>query len=242
MSEGGNGTVVLLSGGMDSTVAAFWAQQTFGRPLHVLGIEYNQRHWIELTRAREVCSYLRPDTAANVTLGAQGVGLRSTLTMSQGKITEGNSVVPGRNLMFLIAACNHALRKGASRIVIGCCGDDAGTYADCREETLEAMGQALRLGMEWDGTVHAPLVGMTKREIVDLAWKFGDDCVGALSKTWSCYDPKKVGVRLDELEPCGACPACTKRAQGFAEAGHADPAVGEHVAGGVKSVPEGVGL
>lgn len=223
----GKGTVVLLSGGMDSTVAAFWALRTFGRPLHVLGIEYGQRHWIELEKAREVCGYLRPDSARNVSLGPPGVGLRGgALTKAHGEITEASSVVPGRNLMFLIKACGHALQKGAARIVIGCCGDDAATYADCREETLEAMGQALRLGMEWPGTVHAPLVGLSKKEVVDLAWRLGDDCAGALSKSWSCYDPQRDSVRdnINHVRPCDKCPACVKRAAGFAAAGQPDPA------------------
>lgn len=211
--KGRGPAVVLLSGGMDSTAALFWALDRY-ESVRALTCEYGQRHWIEMDHARRVAGVACVPHLI-VTLGAKGVGFGSRLTASKGEITEQTSVVPGRNLLFLWAAAVHAQAHAATRIVIGACAEDHAVYADCRMETFAAMGKALELGLGWQGRIKAPYINKSKVDILRDAQRLG--CLGAVRESWSCYDPQQVqGQTCDVKVPCRRCPACTKREAAFA--------------------------
>ena len=126
-----------------------------------------------------------------------------------------NTFVPGRNLVFLTFAAALAYQQGCGHLVTGVAQTDYSGYPDCREDTLTALQQSLRLGMEFDVTLHTPLMHLSKAQTVELAREVG--ALEAMAYTHTCYN----GVQ----PPCGVCPACELRAKGFAEAGIADPLV-----------------
>jgi 7-cyano-7-deazaguanine synthase len=126
--------------------------------------------------------------------------------------------VPARNTVFLSIALGWAEVLGASDIYIGANAVDYSGYPDCRPEFIRSFESlanlATRTGVEGKGFhVHAPLMNMRKHEIIRTGTRLGVD----YSLTLSCYDPDAAG------HPCGRCDACRLRAQGFAEAGVADP-------------------
>jgi 7-cyano-7-deazaguanine synthase len=209
-----SGAVVLLSGGMDSTAALYRAIADYGLA-RALTFEYGQRHWIEIDNARRIAAaaYVKHSI---VTLGAKGVGMGSLLTAMSGTITEATSVVPGRNLLFLWAGAVFAQAHGLDKVVIGACAEDQAGYLDCRPETFQAMREALRLGLGWDGAIFAPYINAPKVEILRDARRLG--CLEAVRSSWSCYDPQqRPDAKVDEKTPCGVCPACVKRAAAWAE-------------------------
>ena len=124
-----------------------------------------------------------------------------------------NTFVPGRNLIFLTYAAAYAYQRDIGHLVAGVAQTDYSGYPDCREETIEALQQALRLGMESDVQIHTPLMHRSKRETVELARDLG--ALDAMALTHTCYN--------GERPPCRHCPACELRAKGFAEAGIEDP-------------------
>jgi 7-cyano-7-deazaguanine synthase len=127
--------------------------------------------------------------------------------------------VPARNTVFLSFALAWAETLGASDLFIGANAIDYSGYPDCRPEYLRAFEAMARLGtkMGTEGrsiVVHAPLIQMSKAEIVAQGRALGVD----FSLTRTCYDPTALG------EACGRCDACLLRLKGFAEAGLPDPA------------------
>ena len=202
-----DGTLVLFSGGMDSTVALFDAIEGGGR-VHALGFDYGQRHRCELVRASRIA--VRASTAFEI---------MKIPAISGGSIAQAGrdlefdpdpaaAVVPGRNLIFLSLAAARAKTLGLGSIVIGCCLDDALHFPDCRPEFLEAVQATMRLSLDAPSfRVRAPLIGMTKDEVVTRAVVLG--CIDAVRDSWSCYDPQHAGVRA--LVPCGRCGACVLR-------------------------------
>ncbi len=203
-------SVVLLSGGMDSCVAAFLERRDHGTP-ECMAIEYGQRHYVEIVSAQKIANEfgVRLQVA---NLGNKGVPFGSALTTKTREvITPKNSVVPARNAFFLLAASAYAQKLRATRVVIGSCADDHADYADCRPETIKAIETAARLALDFpELEIVAPLSALTKLEIVALAKALGPECVSMLRQTWSCYDPK-FGTTLRSYEPCLVCPACVKR-------------------------------
>ena len=213
--------LVVLSGGQDSTTCLYWALERFGgaEQVQALSFDYGQRHRIELECAREiaqqagVAQVCLPINTFNAiggnALTDDGVAVASELQANQLP----NTFVPGRNLIFLTFAAAFAYTRGISELVTGVAQTDYSGYPDCRENTLKALELALRLGMDARVTLHTPLMFLSKAETVHLAQRLG--ALPALAYSHTCYN----GVQ----PPCGACPACRLRAQGFAEAGIADP-------------------
>jgi len=219
--------VLLLSGGMDSaTTGAIAREQGFA--LYALSFRYGQRHAIELEAARQVAealgvarhAVLDIDLAAfggsALTAGIDVPKDRSLATMDAAIPV---TYVPARNTIFLSFALGWAETLDASDLFIGANAIDYSGYPDCRPEFLRAFETMARLGtkMGTEGraiTVHAPLISMTKRQIVERGRELGVD----FSLTRTCYDPDAEG------SACGRCDACLLRRKGFAEAGLADPA------------------
>jgi 7-cyano-7-deazaguanine synthase len=213
--------VVVLSGGQDSTTCLYWAIDRYGTDkVETLTFDYGQRHRIELECAARVAGFagvpnaiLPIDTFA--ALG--GDALTDTDVPVQAGVDDAtglpNTFVPGRNLVFLTFAAAFAYRRGAANLVTGVAQTDYSGYPDCREGTIMSLQQTLRLGMEFDVTIHTPLMHLSKKETVELARDLG--ALPAMAHTHTCYNGKRP--------PCGTCPACELRAKGFAEAGVQDP-------------------
>ncbi len=218
--------VVLLSGGLDSaTVLAL--SQAQGFEAYALSFRYGQRHEREIAAAEKVAHSLgaREHRIAEIDLRVFG---GSALT-APGEIPTGRSAaemareipvtyVPARNTIFLSYALAWAEVLPASDIFIGANAVDYSGYPDCRPEFIQAFEKlanlATRAGVEGNGfTIHAPLIALSKAEIIRQGLSLGID----YSVTHSCYDPKAGGLA------CGVCDACQLRLKGFHEAGLADP-------------------
>lgn len=217
--------VVLLSGGLDSTTVAAIARAQ-GYRLLALTIDYNQRHRIELDHAARVAAAMGAERHVILPLDLRSFGgsaLTADIAVPKDGVQPGIPVtyVPARNTIFLSVALGWAEAAGAFDLFIGVNALDYSGYPDCRPAfvaAFEAMAnQATKAGTEGAGRfrVHAPLMHMSKADIVREALRLGVD----LSLTWSCYDPSPAST------PCGRCDSCRLRAQGFAEAGAIDPAL-----------------
>ena len=222
MAQRGRQAVILLSGGLDSMTAGALAREQ-GFRLAALTIDYNQRHKIELQAAVRIADLLGVERHIVLPLDLSRFG-GSALTddIPVPKQGLGNDIpvtyVPARNAIFLTLCLGLAEATGASDIFIGINALDYSGYPDCRPEFVRAFEEMARLatkaGVEGQAfRVHAPLIDMTKADIVHEATRLGID--PALS--WSCYDP------APDLTHCGLCDSCRLRAKGFAQAGIADP-------------------
>jgi 7-cyano-7-deazaguanine synthase len=217
--------VVLLSGGLDSaTVAAIAKQQGFS--LHALSFDYGQRHRIELQCAGRIAAELgaRHSVVAFDLRQFGGSALTADIAVPKNRpeqqMSRGIPVtyVPARNTIFLSFALGMAEVIGASEIFIGVNALDYSGYPDCRPEFIDAFQNlanlATKAGVEGRRfTIHAPLIHMTKAEIIKAGTELGVD----YSLTSSCYDPSLEGLA------CGHCDSCQLRRKGFAEAGIVDP-------------------
>lgn len=219
--------VVLLSGGLDSsTTLALALEQGFD--VHALTVRYGQRHAIEIARAEEQARRLgaREHRVVGVDLafaGGSALTDRAIPVPKQGgEASAGIPVtyVPARNTVLLALALSWAETLGAEDVFIGANVLDYSGYPDCRPEFFEAFERlgrlATRSGVEGRALrIRAPLLHMTKADIVREALRLGVD----VGRTLSCYDPDPAGT------PCGACEACRLRAKGFREAGVRDPSL-----------------
>jgi 7-cyano-7-deazaguanine synthase len=226
MTHAGNpdseAAVVLVSGGLDSMVAAALARER-GYRLYALTINYNQRHLVELAAARRIAALLGAEKHLVLPIDLRAFGGSSlTADIDVPKTGVGDSIpvtyVPARNTIFLSLSLGWAEAMGARHIYIGVNALDYSGYPDCRPEFIEAFqtlaSLATRAGVEGGRfTVHAPLQYMTKADIVREAERLGLDT----GLSWSCYDPAPDGVH------CGLCDSCRLRAKGFDEAGLPDP-------------------
>jgi 7-cyano-7-deazaguanine synthase len=211
---------------MDSTTTAAIAQRR-GFELCALSFRYGQRHSIELEAARRVVERLkiRRHVVLDIDLRAVG-GSALTGELAVPKDTPAGQIgdripptyVPARNTVFLSFALGLAEVTGSRDIFIGANAMDYSGYPDCRPEYLEAFERmanlATKAGVEGRGiTIHAPLIALSKREIVQQGISLGID----YGLTWTCYDPGPDGLA------CGHCEACLLRLKGFREAGVEDP-------------------
>ena len=223
--------LVVLSGGQDSTTCLYWAIDRWGREnVQTVTFDYGQRHRIELECAKKVAEVAGvPNTVLPInTLAALGgnaltdgeIDVQSDV---DAKTNLPNTFVPGRNLIFLTYAAAFAYQRNINDLVTGVAQTDYSGYPDCREETMKALEQAIRLGMECDISIHTPLMFKSKQETVEMARDLG--ALEAMAYTHTCYN--------GEQPPCGTCPACELRAKGFAEAGVEDPLVARLQATGV---------
>jgi 7-cyano-7-deazaguanine synthase len=213
---------------MDSATTAAIARRE-GFDVYALSIRYGQRHAVELEAARRVVALLgiRKHVTIEIDLRAFG-GSALTSEAAVPKDTPldeiGSTIpatyVPARNTIFLSLALAWAETLGSRDIFLGANALDYSGYPDCRPEYIEAFQRMARLatraGVEGGGeiTIHTPLIGMSKREIVTEGLALGID----YSVTSTCYDPAPDGAA------CGRCEACLLRLKGFEEAGVADPA------------------
>lgn len=213
--------LVVLSGGQDSTTCLYWAIDRFGNDnVSTITFDYGQRHRIEIECAARIADHaavsntcLPIDTFS--ALGGDALTDRNIEVESRMPAEKRlpNTFVPGRNIIFLTFAAAYAYQRGIGNIVTGVAQTDYSGYPDCREETIRALQQTLRIGMESDVVIHTPLMHLLKKETVELAVQLG--ALPAMALTHTCYNGKRP--------PCGHCPACELRAKGFADAGVDDP-------------------
>ncbi len=214
--------VVLLSGGLDSATALAIARDQ-GFECHALSFDYGQRHDAELAAARRVADHLgvAEHRVMRLDLGSIGGSALTDPAIAVPEApTQGIPVtyVPARNTVFLSLALGWAEVLGARDIFLGVNAVDYSGYPDCRPAFIEAFEQlanlATRAGVEGDRFhIHAPLIEMTKAQIIRTGTRLGVD----YGLTVSCYQADESG------RACGRCDACRLRAQGFAAAGVPDP-------------------
>ncbi len=214
--------VILLSGGLDSaTVLAVARDQ--GYACHALSLDYGQRHSAELAAARRVAQSLGAVEHKVIRLDLSSIG-GSALTDSRIAVPEqpGEGIpvtyVPARNTVFLSLALGWAEVLGAFDLFIGVNAVDYSGYPDCRPEYIRAFERlsslATKAGVEGGQFhIHAPLIQLSKAEIIRLGQDLGVD----YAQTVSCYAADAEG------RACGVCDSCRLRAAGFAAAGVADP-------------------
>jgi 7-cyano-7-deazaguanine synthase len=219
---------VLLSGGLDSaTVLALARDQGF--ELYVLTVSYGQRHAIEREAARRVAAAIGAARHVELEIDMRPIG-GSALTSDQievprdrGTEAMGQGIpvtyVPARNTVFLSLALGWAEVVGAFDIFIGVNCVDYSGYPDCRPQFIDAFEATANLataaGVEGRGRfrIHAPLIRMTKDEIIRRGLELGVD----YGLTHSCYDPTPEGLA------CGRCDSCRLRLEAFERVGRPDP-------------------
>ncbi len=196
------GCVVLLSGGLDSSVLLAHAVHSFGvTRVTALSVDYGQMHHVELRAAEQVAEHF----------GVRFVLARcplATLVRSALTGTGTDVVVPGRNVVLMSLALGLAMSSGADWIWIGCNADDAELFPDCRPAAIAAMADLSMIASEGRVQVEAPWLTMSKVDIVQRGRALGVP----LELTVSCYRG---------MPPCGSCLACSLRARALAARGTA---------------------
>jgi 7-cyano-7-deazaguanine synthase len=222
MSGPARKAVILLSGGLDSaTVLALAHAQGFD--CFALSLDYGQRHRSELAAARRVAESLGACEHKVLPLSLDAIG-GSALTDRSIDVPEAGgegipvTYVPARNTVFLALALGWAEVLGATDLFVGVNAVDYSGYPDCRPAFIEVFERlanlATRAGVEGGVfKVHAPLIEMSKAEIIRAGSGLGVD----YGLTVSCYQADEDGTA------CGACDSCRLRAEGFRAAGVADP-------------------
>jgi 7-cyano-7-deazaguanine synthase len=217
--------VVLLSGGLDSSVLLHHVVRGLGRaPVHALSFDYGQRHRRELVCARaqaqaagavahEVIdmAFLGPLLRGGSALIEGGAPVPNLSDLDSGALRQPPTYVPNRNMLLLSLAAAYAEVHGIQDLYYGAQAQDEYGYWDCTREFLDRMNATLALNRAKPVRVHAPFVGHPKAQSVRLGLQLGVD----FSQTWSCYQGGETA--------CGACPTCVERLNAFAAAGVADP-------------------
>jgi 7-cyano-7-deazaguanine synthase len=220
--------VVLLSGGIDSSTTLAIAKQQ-GFEVNAISFRYGQRHQIELEAAKRIATSLDVKKHLIMTVDLVAIGgsaLTANLEIPKDRDIQKMSheipitYVPGRNIIFLSLALAWAEVLAAYNIFIGANAIDFSGYPDCRPEFLTAYEQMANLGTKSGAegnkiSIHAPLIKLTKAEIIQKGMELGID----YSLTLSCYDPSSDG------KACGKCDSCLLRKKGFEEAGIPDPTI-----------------
>ncbi|WP_292053012.1 MULTISPECIES: 7-cyano-7-deazaguanine synthase QueC [unclassified Brevundimonas] len=220
--------LVLFSGGQDSATCLAWALAKFGR-VETIGFDYGQRHVVEMQArlaVREDMKRVLPQFADRlgddhvVDLTGYGKIAESSLTSEKAIEMDARGLpatfVPGRNLIFLTAAAALSDRRGLEVLVTGVCETDYSGYPDCRQATIDAMSQALTLGLDRPVPIETPLMYLTKAQTWELAHGIGGQPLvdSIIETSHTCY----AGDREHRHEwgyGCGTCAACELREAGY---------------------------
>ena len=212
--------VIVLSGGPDSAVVAYWAKNQ-GYTLDPITFNYGQIAVKETLCAQKIAESLGGKTKIVDLSALKDVfGGVTSLCNSNIPLTAEFSqpiIVPFRNAIFLSVAVSYAVSVGADKIFYGAHGSDEPFYPDCRREFYEAFEKAARLGTGEDITIQAPFSGKHKSEVI----KKGTELGVPFELTWSCY--------RDAQKHCGKCESCVNRKKAFRESGIADPSLYETI-------------
>jgi 7-cyano-7-deazaguanine synthase len=230
MSEESNGAVVLLSGGVDSTVLAHHVVRDLGRaPVHALSFNYGQRHAKELEYARAQVAaagvaahrviditFLGPLLRGGSALIEGGEPVPDLRDVDPDLLDQPPTYVPNRNMILLAMAAAYAEAHGLRDVFYAAQAQDEYGYWDCTAAFLDRINRLLALNRKEPVTIHAPFVHMSKAETVKLGITLGVD----FARTWSCYRGGEAA--------CGTCPTCVERLNAFRAAGVEDPLRYEH--------------
>jgi 7-cyano-7-deazaguanine synthase len=219
----GRRAIVLLSGGLDSAVALYFAKKC-GFSCSCFIFDYGQRHRKEIESAKRISRFLGCKAQViNIDLLRKGSALLDNKVRIPGHARNNDKIssipvtyVPARNIIFLSFALSYAETLSAKAIFIGAHSHDYSGYPDCRPEFYRAfskvIAQGTKAGIEGKPVkIYTPLINKTKAEIIRLGMSLGVP----FQFTWSCYHGKE--------RPCGKCDSCYFRARGFKEAGIKDP-------------------
>ena len=208
-----NKCVIVLSGGPDSAVVAYWAKKE-GYKLYPLTFDYGQIAVKETHSAEKIAESLGAKTKIVDLSALKSVfGDVTSLCNSDIPLTAEFSqpiIVPFRNAIFLSVAVSYAVSVGADKIYYGAHGSDEPFYPDCRREFYEAFKKAAKLGTGENISIQAPFSGKRKSEVIEEGVKLGVP----FELTWSCY--------REDAKHCGRCESCVNRKKAFKEAGIAD--------------------
>ncbi len=204
--------LVVFSGGQDSTTCLYWAKQLFDQ-VEAVSFDYGQRHKIELEVARSIAEkagipwqVFRLDLLNQITSNAL---TRSAVKVEKEKPADRppNTLVEGRNMLFLTYSAVYAKSKDIRHLVTGVGQADYSGYPDCRDEFIRSLNQTLNLSMDYSYEIHTPLMWKNKEQIWEMADQLGIfDLVRY--ETLTCYN----GIVGDG---CGHCPACMLRRRGL---------------------------
>jgi 7-cyano-7-deazaguanine synthase len=213
-----NKTVILLSGGLDSTVLLYQLREA-GSEVRALSVNYGQRHSKELESAREVARLTGTEHRIADLSAVSSFLAGSALTSSDVPVPLGHyedesmklTVVPNRNMILLSLATAWAVSTKSDAVAYAAHNGDHAIYPDCRAEFADAMSRAISL-CDWHPvTLRRPFVDLTKADIVRLGTELGVP----FELTWSCYQGTEVH--------CGECGTCVERREAFLLAGVPDP-------------------
>ena len=215
--------IVLLSGGIDSSTTLYIAQRKGYEPFCLI-FDYHQRHKkeIELAKAVAKCANVGYKVIKISLPESKCSLLNLSMPLKSGKEKIPSTYVPARNIIFLAYAVSYAETWGTRAIFIGVNQVDYSGYPDCRETFISAFNQMIEVGTKSGAQkrenikVIAPLVKLTKGEIIKLGMKLGVP----YHLTWSCYAGGE--------KPCLKCDSCKFRLKGFREAGIKDPLLCNH--------------
>jgi len=206
--------LVLLSGGQDSTTCLYWAIRAYGKEnVAAIGFDYGQRHVDELKYARAVCDSLGISFEI-LSLPAVNALTDNALTRTDRAVdtetkdgTPPNTLVEGRNLLFLTYAAIYAKTRDLTVLVTGVSQSDYSGYPDCRDNFIKSTQVTLNLGFDYPFTIETPLMWRDKAQVWALAKELNAlDIIR--EKTLTCYN----GI---PGEGCKNCPACTLRNNGY---------------------------
>ena len=205
-------TLVVFSGGQDSTTCLFWAKKRF-RKVYALSFLYGQKHEKEVELARAIAEKAEVDFHVMDVSFVGRLGKNSltdlSVKMDEEKPADScpNTFVPGRNLFFLSIAAVYARELGVSHLVTGVSQTDFSGYPDCRDSFIKSLNVTLNLAMDEQFVIHTPLMWIDKAQ----TWALADE-LGVLdlvrNETLTCYN----GIPGDG---CGHCPACKLRREGL---------------------------
>ena len=222
--------LVLFSGGQDSATCLAWALERYDR-VETVGFDYGQRHAVEMDariKVRDGMARVLPDLFNRlgpdhvIDLAGFGAIAETALTSERAIEIDARGLpttfVPGRNLVFLTYAAALADRRGLGVLIGGMCETDFSGYPDCRRSTIDAMSQALSLGLDKPVPIETPLMALNKAQTWALAHQIGGRRLVDLivEDSHTCY----LGDREHRHAwgyGCGTCPACDLRAAGYAE-------------------------
>ena len=206
-------TVLLLSGGMDSTTLLYFLRMK-NHEVHALSFNYGQRHSRELEAAKKICEITStPHQIVDITSITDLISC-SSLTGDE-PVPKGHyedetmkkTVVPNRNMILLSLATGYAVNIGAENVAYAAHAGDHAIYPDCRPEFFEKINEVTKISNYQPVEIYAPFLHISKGDIAEI----GRDLNVPYEVTWTCYEGGE--------EPCGECGACVERKEAMEQAG-----------------------
>jgi len=213
--------VIPVSGGIDSTVILHWVA-TEGKEIHAVSFNYGQRHFEREMECAIANCYFKSETHKRINLDffrdivSSSSLVNDAIDVAKTKDILGDpqtvNYVPNRNMMMLSICTAYAESIGATQVYHGAAlVDSQAGYWDGSKEFIKAINDVNALNRRDRVEIVAPLILKSKKEIIEKGIEVGVD----FSQTWTCYEGRE--------KPCGECPACSSRIQGFIDAGYIDP-------------------